>query len=156
MRKRITLYATIFIAGALQSFGQTLDESIKIAAENNPGLKASYTQFEAAMQRVAQVYSLPNPTISLGAFISPIETRVGPQQAKLGLAQMFPWFGTLQAKENMATAQAEAQYQRFINAQNELTFKVKEAWYPLYELHQAVVLQKQNLEILASFKQLSL
>merc|ERR1711974_383443 len=47
------------------------------------------------MQKVAQVNNLPDPTFSFGYFISPVETRVGPQRAKVGLTQMFPWFGTL-------------------------------------------------------------
>lgn len=134
---------------------QTLDEYLKVAAENNPGLKAKYAEFEAAMQRVAQANALPDPTLSFGYFISPVETRVGPQRAKFGLSQMFPWFGTLAAKEEMARLMAEVKYQEFLNAKNELYFKVKAAWYPLYEVNNILLLQKENREILSTYKQLS-
>lgn len=134
---------------------QTLDDYLKEAAENNPGLKAKYAEFEAAMQRVAQANSLPDPTLSFGYFISPVETRVGPQRAKFGLSQMFPWFGTLAAKGEMATLMAEAKYQEFLNAKNELYYKVKAAWYPLYEVNNILLLQKENREILSTYKQLS-
>ncbi len=106
---------------------------LKQAAENNPGLQAKYAAFEAALQRVAQVNALPDPTLSFGYFISPVETRVGAQRARFSLTQMFPWFGTLAAQESRATLAAEAKYQEFLNAKNEIYYKVKAAWYPLYE-----------------------
>lgn len=134
---------------------QSLDDYLKDAAENNPGLRARYTEFEASLQRVAQVNSLPNPQLSFGYFISPVETRVGPQRAKFSLSQMFPWFGTLAAKGEKAALMAEANYQGFLNARNELYYKVKAAWYPLIEVNQTIRLQKANLEILNTFKQLS-
>ncbi len=128
---------------------------LKEAAENNPKLKAKYAAFEAAMQRIAQVNALPDPTLTFGYFISPVETRVGPQQAKIGLSQMFPWFGTLAAQESSATYAAEAKYQMFVQAKNELYYNVKAAWYPLYELNRIIQLQKENRSILATYKQLS-
>lgn len=134
---------------------QTLEESLKIAAENNPLLKAKYAEFEAALQKVAQVSSLPDPTLSFGYFVSPVETRVGPQQAKIGLTQMFPWFGTLKLAGNVYSLRAEAKYQEFINAKNELFMQVKLAWYPIYEVNQKIVLQKENKAILNSYKQLA-
>ncbi|UTW63077.1 TolC family protein [bacterium SCSIO 12741] len=143
----------VCLSGVLPA--QTLEDYLKLAAENNPGLKARYAEFEAAMQRVAQVNTLPDPQLSFGYFISPVETRVGPQQAKIGLSQMFPWFGTLRAKGEMATLLAESKYQEFLNARNELNFKVKEAWYPLYEVNRTLRLQEKNREILHTYKQLA-
>ncbi len=152
-KKHIVSILLLCMSGFLNA--QSLEDYLKIAAENNPGLKAKYAEFEAAMQRVAQVNTLPDPNLSFGYFISPVETRVGPQQAKIGLSQMFPWFGTLAAKGEMATLMAEAKYQVFLNAKNELFYKVKAAWYPLYEVNRTILLQEENREILATFKQLS-
>lgn len=149
----ITLFLFISIIHPCTS--QTLDDYLKEAAENNPGLKAKYAEFEAAMQRVAQSNSLPDPLLSFGYFISPVETRVGPQRAKIGLSQMFPWFGTLAAMGEMSSLMAEAKYQEFINTKNELYFKVKAAWYPLYEVDNILRLQKENRELLSTYKQLA-
>ena len=134
---------------------QSLQDYLSIAAENNPGLKAKYAEFEAALQRVAQVNSLPDPILTFGYFVAPVETRVGPQQAKVGLSQMFPWIGTLSAKENSAKLMAEAKYKEFLFARNRLYYNVKAAWYPLYELKRTIDLQIKNRNILNSFKQLS-
>ena len=153
--KRYILIITVLLLSGLRINAQTLEESLKIASENNPLLKAKYAEFEAALQKVAQVNSLPDPTFSFGYFISPVETRVGPQQAKLGLTQMFPWFGTLKTAGNVQALQAEAKYQEFQNAKNELYMQVKSAWYPIYEVNQKIRLQEENRGILSSYKLLA-
>ena len=108
MKNRILL---LFILGMvvrpLTTQAQHLESYLEYAATNNPGLKAKYAEFEASMQRIEQVNTLNNPTFSFGYFISPVETRVGPQRMKFSLSQMFPWFGTLDAKEDIASKLAE-------------------------------------------------
>ena len=148
-------YIAILIATLLfssLSFAQTLDDYFKIAAENNPGLQAIYKEYEAALQKVPQVNTLPDPTFSFGYFISPVETRVGPQQAKFSLTQMFPWFGTLKAQGNVAALMAEAKFQNFIDARNNLYFQVASTYYPLYELKDFVRIELENISILESYK----
>lgn len=155
MSKSIKIIYLLLFGFTSIGYAQNLDAYLKEAAENNPGLKAKYAEFEAAMQRVTQANALPDPTLSFAYFISPVETRVGPQQAKFGLSQMFPWFGTLSAKAEMVSLIAEAKYQEFLNTKNELYYKVKAAWYPLYELDKTIQLQQENLAILKTFKELS-
>ena len=133
-------------------FTQTLDDYFKIAAENNPGLKSVYNEYEAALQKVPQVSTLPDPVFSFGYFISLAETRVAPQQAKFSLTQMFPWFGTLKAQGNAATLMAEAKFQNFIDARNNLYFRVASAYYPLFELNDWVRIEQENIKILESYK----
>lgn len=138
----------VFTAGN----AQTLDNYFKIAAENNPGLQAKYKEFEAAMQKVPQVSTLPDPSLSFGYFISPAETRVGPQRARFSLIQMFPWFGTLKAQGNAAALMAEAKYQSFIDARNRLLYQVAAAYYSLLELKRLEMIEQKNVEILQSYK----
>ena len=99
-----------------------LDNYLNIGAENNPGLKAKFLEYNAALEKVPQVGTLPDPTISFGYFISPVETRVGPQQAKFGITQMFPWFGTLNAQEDVVIERAKAKYEVFEEAKSKLFF----------------------------------
>ena len=132
-----------------------IDNYQLIAAENNPELKATYVEFEAALQRVNQVGYTDDPRISFGYFISPIETRVGPQRAKISLSQMLPWFGTLKAKENLAKYSAEAKFQMFINEKNKLNWKVSKAYYSIYEVKKQLELLTKNLEILKTYKRLA-
>lgn len=152
---RYYILVVLYLILPIVSSAQVPDSYLKVAAENNPGLKAKYAEFEASLQKAAQVGALPDPTLSFGYFIAPVETRVGPQRAKLSLSQMFPWFGTLAAKRDVATLEAESKYQIFLNARNELYFKVKSAWYPLYEVERKLLLEMENKEILSSYKRLS-
>ncbi len=151
MKTTIILFISLVVAGFAAN-AQTLEDYFQIAAENNPGLQAKYKDFEAALQKVPQVSSLPDPTFSFGYFISPVETRVGPQRAKFSLSQMFPWFGTLEAQADAASLMADAKYQAFVDARNRLYYNVSEAYYPLVELKRLKAIEQQNIEILQSYK----
>lgn len=135
-----------------QCFAQTLNDYYKVAAENNPGLQAIYKEYEAALQKVPQVKSLPDPTFSFGYFFSPVETRVGPQMAKFSLTQMFPWFGTLKAQGNVAALMAEEKFQNFIDARNKLFLQVATAYYLLHEVKDLIRIEQENIRLLESYK----
>ena len=151
--KNIIIALILFSGLGLQA--QTLEDYFKIAAENNPGLLSQYREFEAALQKVPQVSTLPDPSFSFGYFVSPVETRVGPQQARFSLTQMFPWFGTLKAQGDAATLMAEAKYQSFLDAKNKLYFDVSAAYFPLYELREWIKIEERNIAILESYKTIS-
>lgn len=127
-----------------------------IAAENNPGIQAAYAEFEAALQQAPQVSSLPDPTLTVSAFGRMVETRLGPQEARFSLMQMFPWFGTLEAREDAATLMAEAKFQRYLDIRMQVLNEVKEAYAQLYEISEKIELQEENLKILDTYKDLSL
>jgi outer membrane protein TolC len=150
--KSLVLISFVLLSVANYSFTQTLEEYFQIAAENNPELKAKYKRAEAAMERIPQVSTLKDPSFSFGFFISPVETRVGPQRAKFSLTQMFPWFGTLKAQGDVAALNAEAEFQKFIDAKNKLYFKVASAYYSLLELYQIEAIEEENKAILETFK----
>ncbi|PRY91367.1 outer membrane protein TolC [Marinilabilia salmonicolor] len=143
------------LLGTFQVRAQSLETYFATAAENNPGLQSKYKAFQAALQRVPQVSSLPDPTFSFGYFISPVETRLGPQKAKFSLSQMFPWFGTLKAREDAATLAAEAKFQEFVDARNQLYYEVAAAYYPLYKLSEWKQIERENIEILNSYKEIA-
>ncbi len=130
---------------------QTLQSYQQIASQNNPGLQAKYKEFEAAMQKVPQVSSLPDPNLSFGYFIP----KMGSQRAELTLNQMFPWFGTLGAQADAATLMAEAKYQAFLDARNQLFFQVSAAYYPLFELNRWQQIERDNIEILEAYKSIA-
>jgi outer membrane protein, heavy metal efflux system len=131
---------------------QSLDDLFVSALEQNPGLLAKYKAFEIALEQVDQTGVLPDPTFSAGYFISPVETRVGPQRAKFSLSQMFPWFGTLKAEKNVSALRADARYQEFIEARNLIYFNLSSAYYPLLELNDQIEFEKSNIEILETYK----
>ncbi|PKP26886.1 MAG: TolC family protein [Bacteroidetes bacterium HGW-Bacteroidetes-2] len=140
----------------LGGYSQTLDDYLQTAVENNPKLKSSYAQFEAAMQQAPQVSSLSDPTLTMSAFGRMIETRIGTQEARVSLTQMFPWFGTLQAKKDASVLMAEAKFQNYLDLRNQLFFEIKSVYAELYAIEKTIQLKKENLSILNSYHELSL
>ncbi|HHD82684.1 MAG TPA: TolC family protein [Bacteroidetes bacterium] len=153
---KISLVLLLSFSGIAQENNEVLEEYLKIAAENNPGLKAKFNDYMAAMEKVPQVGTLPDPQFVFGYFINPIETRVGPQRATLGLKQAFPWFGLLGAKADVASEMAKANYEIFENTKSNLFFEVKTAYYNYYFTEKAIQITRDNMEILRIFKNLSL
>ncbi|WP_439487378.1 TolC family protein [Algoriphagus sp.] len=105
--------------------------------------------------RQAGVGSLQDPSLSFGYFISPVETRVGPQKARFSLTQLFPWFGTLKAQEDVASLQAEVKYQEFLDAKNQLYNQLAAVYYPLLETHELIAIEEENLRILETYYSLA-
>lgn len=149
----IIISVTLLFPGILR--GQTLNDYLKEAGENHPGLKAAWHEYYAALEKVPQVGTLPDPMLSFGVFVSPIETRLGPQQLKVSFSQMFPWFGTLKEKEKAAAEKAKIEYQQFLDLKNQVYQQVKTQWYQLYKTGRAISITKENLDILNSLKTLS-
>jgi outer membrane protein TolC len=144
----------LFLAFQVAISQDILSRHLTTAAENNPGLKALYLEYQASLEKVSQEGSLPDPQVSFGYFIQPVETRIGPQQARISVSQMFPWFGTLGAKENVVAEEARVKYQLFEEAKSDLYFQVRSGFYRMYFIAKTVSITKEHLRILESLKQL--
>ncbi|MCU4158302.1 TolC family protein [Carboxylicivirga sp. A043] len=156
MKKIIYILSFLMLALTVRVSAQNeLTTYLETAAENNPGLKVKFNEYMAALEKVPQVGALPDPTFAFGYFIQPVETRVGPQQAKISASQMFPWFGTLSSRENSVEAMAKAKYEVFEEAKSKLFYDVKSTYYNLFFMHQAIDITIENIDILASFKGLA-
>ncbi len=133
-----------------------LNNYLEIAAENNPGLQGKFDEYMAALETVSQAGALPDPKAAFGYFVKPIETRMGPQQFKFSASQMFPWFGTLKAKENAAAEAAKAKYELFEEAKSDLFNQVRSTYFNLYMNKKSIDITLENLDILSTFKNLAI
>lgn len=149
----LTLLSLMIFFG--KSNAQTLDDYLIQAAENNPGLKASYARYEAAWERVNQP-GLPDPELQAGIFLKPMERYMGNQQADLQLVQMFPWFGMIGTQKEEAKHMAQAQYQLFLEEKNQLMYQVKSTWYEMIRLQEEIRISRENLEFLQKYERLAL
>lgn len=156
--KIITGLLFLFIFSCVQSLHaqqDSLNSYLKQAAENNVGLKAAFNKYMAALQKVDATGVLPDPKLAFGYFISPVETRVGPQESKISITQMFPWFGKLNYEKKVAAEIAKARYQEFVEARNQLFLNVKTLWFQYYDLEQKIRITQEHLKILESDKALA-
>lgn len=157
-KKEHMVRTSIFILAILATgslTAQTLEDYLQMAVENNPGIRAKQTEVQAALQKLPQVKALPEPTVNASFFISPMMLPMGNQLGSLSAMQMFPWPGTLSAMENEAARMADVKGQAVQVAENELVFKVKNAWYPLFELEAQIRIQKDLLRVLETDKELA-
>ncbi|MFZ2282279.1 MAG: TolC family protein [Lutibacter sp.] len=141
------------------AFGQEKDSLIfylEVATKNNPTVLQKYADYEAALQKVPQVGSLPDPELSAGVFLSPMEQIGGNQLADFRLMQMFPWFGTLKAAKDEMSLMAKAKYESFRDAKLQVFFEVQQTWFELYKIQQAIEISQKNVEILNTLERLSL
>ncbi len=155
--KRLVYILTIVLltlSGKVSS-QEELNQYLEIAAKNNPALKVQFNEYMAALEKVPQVGALPDPVVAFGYFIQPVETRVGPQQAKISASQMFPWFGTLSVRENSVESLAKAKYEVFEEVKSKLFYDVKSTYYNLFFINQAIKISVENIDILSSFKNLA-
>ncbi|MFA6126938.1 MAG: TolC family protein [Bacteroidales bacterium] len=136
--------------------GDSLAGFLKEAAENNPGLKAKFSGYRAAFERVPQAGSLPDPVLEFGLFIKPMELMDGRQVADIRLMQMSPWFGTLKAAKDEASKMALAKYEEAQSVKNDLYYQVKTSWYQVYRTKQEIIAAEKNLELLRSLERMAL
>ncbi len=157
MRKYKTILGIILLLiSSMVSAQDELNRYLETAAENNPGLKAKFNEYMAALEVAPQVKALPDPQLAFGYFVQPVETRVGSQEFKISASQMFPWFGTLKAKESAAVQLAKAKYESFEEAKSKLFNEVRSTYYNLYFNNKAVVITNENIDILNVFRQLAI
>jgi outer membrane protein TolC len=126
------------------------------AAKNNPTVMQKYAEYQAALQKVPQVGSLPEPEFTMGVFLSPMELVSGNQVADLRLMQMFPWFGTLRAAKDEMSLMANAKYELFREAKLQVFFEVQTTWFDLYKLAQNLLISEKNIEILKTLERIAL
>ncbi|MHC4385006.1 MAG: TolC family protein [Planctomycetota bacterium] len=129
-----------------------LEDYLRYAALENPGLEAMFQEWKAAVERLPQVSALPDPRFTYGYYLGEVETRVGPMQQSLALSQTFPWFGKLQDREDAAARHANAAYERFEAARLALFLRVERAYNELFFLKRSIDITGDNIELLQQFE----
>jgi len=124
-----------------------LSDYLAYAALNNPGLEAAFNRWKAALERVPQVKALPDPRFTYTYYVQEVETRVGPQEQGFGIAQVFPWFGKLKLRGDVAGEAAMAARKRYEAAKLKLFFEVKDAYYEYYYLAKSVAVTRENIAL---------
>ena len=130
------------------SESSTLSDYLKYAALNNPGLEASFNRFKAAIERITQARSLPDPKFTYQYFVDEAETRVGAQRESFKISQMFPWFGKLELKGDIAAQAANSAKQNYEAAKLKLFYDVKNTYYEYYYLSKAIETTRENVALM--------
>jgi outer membrane protein TolC len=129
---------------------QTLSEYLQYAVSYNAGLKAMFEEWKAASEQVPQAKALPDPTFTYNYFVEQVQAR-----QQVGIMQMFPWFGKIEARTDAAAAAAQAARKRFDAKRLQLFFEVKEAFHEYLYLANAIRIAKENLDLAQHFDEVA-
>ena len=152
----IVLCFYIFPGVSIYSQSDSLTYYLETAVKNNPTVLQRYNEYQAALQKVPQVGSLPDPQLEAGIFLSPMELISGNQVADIKLMQMFPWFGVLKNAKDEMSLMAKARFETFRDAKLQVCFEVQSTWYDLYKVRENIRISEKNINLLKTIERLTL
>ena len=125
-----------------------LQDYLREALDRNPSIREALARYQAAVARLPQAGSLPDPQLSLTQYLRRPETRVGPQTTMLSVSQLIPWFGKLGDKEKVAAKEAAVQKELLAARRAEVARQVKLAYYDLAYIDNAINIAEEDLSVL--------
>ncbi|HBE41260.1 MAG TPA: hypothetical protein DDW27_08660 [Bacteroidales bacterium] len=154
------LISVVLITGSVYSYSQQSPDSLsfylRLAAENNPIVLQRFIEYEAALKKIPQAGTLPDPQLDLGVFITPMELPGGKQAADMRLMQMFPWFGVLKNAKDEMSLMAMSKFELFRDARLQVWYDVRRTWYELFKVRKNISISEKSLENLKVIEQLTL
>jgi outer membrane protein, heavy metal efflux system len=132
----------------------SLKELTGEAIKNNPAIAAAQKRYEAARQRPTQQSSLPDPTISLGynSVGNPLPgAGLGKDvlaNAGVMVSQEIPAPGKLKLRGEMASKEAQAEFQQYQAVQLAVISQLKQAYYRLQYTYAATALLVRDRDLL--------
>ncbi|MFO7654287.1 MAG: TolC family protein [Candidatus Krumholzibacteriia bacterium] len=133
----------------------TLDDYLGYALQHNQELAAEQARWRASRQRRAQVTALPDLELRYTEYLESVETRVGPQQRGVGLAQGIPWPGLLSARGRQADARASAAGARVTAAALTVLHDVRAAYWELAYLESTIEVTREHFQLLRQWEQVA-
>jgi cobalt-zinc-cadmium efflux system outer membrane protein len=162
------LWICLLLGGSLTAEGQVkpetpefysgnaqLEQFIREALDRNPGIRQTFARYQASLQRLPQVGSLPDPVLGLTQYLRDPETRVGPQTTMLTFTQQLPWFGKLSDREKIAAKEAAVARELYETQRDEVVRQVKLAYYDLAYVDRALVIAEEDLSVLQRYETLA-
>jgi outer membrane protein TolC len=154
----LSLSVCLILSGFVSAYSQqdSLFHYLEVAASHNPKVLQRYYEYQAALQKVPQVGSLPDPELSIGVFLSPMELVAGNQAADIRLMQMFPWFGVLKFAKDEMSLMANAKYEVFRDAKLQICYDVQRTWFELFKVQKQIEISEKNIVILKTIESLAM
>ena len=125
-----------------------LNQLLNIAIKHNPGLKSKKLAWQSKIQQYPQAIALNDPKLVYSEAINPIETRLGPQDRSLSLSQKFPYPGKLRLKGEVVKKDIQMAKMRYDKASRDLIVSLKQAFYELVYIENAIRITQQNKKLL--------
>jgi len=129
-----------------------LEDYLRIAVENNAELKSAFEEWKIASLDIPQAKALPDPELKYGYLARQSDMQMG---QTVSIMQMFPWFGTLDARTQAAVNAAAASQQAYQAAQRVIFREVKENFFEYQYLANAINIAAENINLLEHFEEVA-
>ena len=124
-----------------------LNRYVALALNDNPALKATRLDWNAAWERTEQAGTLPDPKLTFGNFVESIQTRTGPQRRKYGISQTIPWFGKRGLSRLKAETEAETAWEQIHFSRRELIYRLRFLWHEWLYFRRATAVVREDLKL---------
>ena len=125
-----------------------LELYISYGLHRNADLRGTYERWRAALERIPQVSSLPDPVFTFAQFVEEVQTRTGPQDRRYTVSQGLPWFGKLDLRGRVAGGSAEEHWQAVGGKRLDVESQIAVAFYEYGYLAQSQRITEGNLQLL--------
>lgn len=138
------------------SNAQQLEVLINEALENNPEIEKLEWQYQIVAEKVNEVNSLPDTQFNFGMMAIKPEMEMPMDRFRVSVMQMFPWFGTIRAREDYITSQSDTKQMDITIAKRKLELAVADFYYLLYEIRTKGIVLSQQISLLETYEKLAL
>jgi outer membrane protein TolC len=156
MKLKIILFIFSCFCVSVSAQQDSLNLYLEMAAQKNPGVRAAFLTYHAALRKIPQAGAYQDPQLDAGFFLQPMEIIDGQQVAEFKLMQMFPWFGTRKAARTEAQHMAQMAFEQFREARDLIFLDVYTQWFTLCRLQQQLINNQENKKLLAQLEILAL
>ncbi len=132
------------------STNASLGDYLQFAMLNQPRAEAAYYEWLAAVERITQARSFPDPQLTFQMDIQNIVTSIMP-----GIMGTIPWPDKLRVGVQIASAESQAKYVAFQTTVLENAFAVKRAYYQLYFVEEKIRVNQDTLSLLGDLENLA-
>jgi len=127
---------------------QLIDEALK----NNPDFIAAISKANAFKEVPSQMGALEDPRIEIGLLKVPTNTlSLSDPMKEITVMQSLPYPGKLSLKSEMAQKEAEAAEEEYKDIEIKLIQMVKDSYYELYFIYNAIEITERNKLALQNF-----
>jgi outer membrane protein TolC len=137
----------------------TLEELLKVAAENNPEIRSSSQAAAASKAAIPAAGALPDPTVkfeTMGHLIPPTLMKGDPSSGRTyGIEQEIPFPGKRGLKESIASIEAQSQNLNHELVHLKVMSELKQAFFELYLIHKSIDILLKNRKLLQNFENIA-
>ena len=131
-----------------------LQEYLQIAIEQNPELQSMRVMVEADRERVREAGVLMDPEISVAYDFNPMMSDSYLGRFSVSAMQMFPWFGSLEARRDLQRSAVEANRSTVSSRQLEILRDVQLSWFDIAEIRERIRVTEATLELVRDLEKL--